>query len=1045
MFLAVDGNWSSWSNVSSCSTSCGDGYVNRSRSCDNPSPADGGASCTGASNDTIVCNEVVCSAIHGSWGLWGTFSACSETCGDGTMVRNRSCDSPSPANGGLHCLGSRKEIVKCNNGPCPANDGNWGQWSSYSSCTVSCGGGAQYRNRTCNNPKPEYGGLFCNGTDIDFIECNPDDCPGLDNKGKEFIFGFMHNLEFLYYELTVFITTAFDEEVNVKIATPIFETIFSKTTTVRRNRIEKIQIDKSIMVSTNGIENKGLHIEAEKDIIVYAVNKAQFTSDAFLVLPVDALSNEYYVMTWYERSSFMVVCTEDNTDINLHFGGSAPTFKINGQTKGPFMSQDVNLNKFQTISFASDTGDFTGTHIFASKPVAVFGGSLCAQIGNGACDHLVQQMLPINKWGKDFVTIGMPNCASNDTFRIVTNQRNTIVNISGYSTYIFENPGDFITFSIPDMQFKTISSDKPISVAMFANGGCDKYDNGDPAMVLLPAIQQFASDYTFATIYLPGNDFTNSLVIVIADSYFDGLRFDGLALPATTWLPVEGRIDIKYTDFIISSGVHSIYHEDPAIKFLAVSTGIQRYNSYGYPAGVGIRKPRRKYDFQAHNCTDDLLFEGNTTDVGQKKCDFGLDPCKNSPCHNNGTCIARGWTNFKCICLPQFSGHTCVVDLCKPHPSDIVFVLDNSKSIGSKYFDTQKQYILNLIDKFDIQANNFEIAVVSFVSEAKIEVNFGTVKNYTDIKSKLSKMQFRDDVSQLHHGVAEGKRLLVDRFRRVNYVDVNKYLIILSDGLLSTPSAIQQIVSDDILTRIVAIGADVSHYYLQKITGKMSDVFPPNSDRLLHNMISELIHPVCNVCKESQETDLLIAVDVSRDMDSSDLTEVVPTLINNLLRKIGVENDIKISLLTFSDKIEIQFTNQTYTNDTKYRTIQKMSYFPAQNNIISNFSNILENTANLINNTDTGARVSAKKILLIISQFTFGVNDKAIEISQLMKKYAELFTIGLNLQEDSFQNMLDIASSSFHVGTMGTMFANQIDTFLEAFVNQLSYVKCSIN
>lgn len=182
----------------------------------------------------------------------------------------------------------------------------------------------------------------------------------------------------------------------------------------------------------------------------------------------------------------------------------------------------------------------------------------------------------------------MPNCASDDTYRIVSNQGNTVVNISGYSAYIFENPGDFYTFNIPDKTSKTISADKTISVAMFANGGCDIYGNCDPAMVLLPAIQQFASDYTFATIYLPGNDFINSLVLVLSGSYIDGLRFDGSVLPKTTWLSVEGRTDIKYTDFNISSGVHSMYHEDPTVTFLAVSTGIQSYNSYGYPAGFNF-------------------------------------------------------------------------------------------------------------------------------------------------------------------------------------------------------------------------------------------------------------------------------------------------------------------------------------------------------------------------------------------------------------------------------------------------------------------------
>lgn len=177
--LAIDGNWSAWVNVSSCSKSCGDGYVNRRRTCDNPLPDEEGAYCTGASHDTVLCNEGVCQTIIGTWGLWGNFSLCSETCGDGSMVRNRSCDSSPPGYVEVECNGSSIEIDTCNDGPCPAIDGNWSQWSSYSSCTVSCGGGAQYRNRTCDNPEPEYGGLFCNGTDIDINECNPENCPGI--------------------------------------------------------------------------------------------------------------------------------------------------------------------------------------------------------------------------------------------------------------------------------------------------------------------------------------------------------------------------------------------------------------------------------------------------------------------------------------------------------------------------------------------------------------------------------------------------------------------------------------------------------------------------------------------------------------------------------------------------------------------------------------------------------------------------------------------------------------------------------------------------
>lgn len=32
-------------------------------------------------------------------------------------------------------------------------DGNWGPWGSYGACTRTCGGGVKYRSRHCDNPR----------------------------------------------------------------------------------------------------------------------------------------------------------------------------------------------------------------------------------------------------------------------------------------------------------------------------------------------------------------------------------------------------------------------------------------------------------------------------------------------------------------------------------------------------------------------------------------------------------------------------------------------------------------------------------------------------------------------------------------------------------------------------------------------------------------------------------------------------------------------------------------------------------------------------
>ena len=57
-------------------------------------------------------------------------------------------------------------------------DGMWGQWGAWAPCTLSCGGGTRTRLRLCNSPAPDYGGLFCVGTDTQVDYCNNERCPG---------------------------------------------------------------------------------------------------------------------------------------------------------------------------------------------------------------------------------------------------------------------------------------------------------------------------------------------------------------------------------------------------------------------------------------------------------------------------------------------------------------------------------------------------------------------------------------------------------------------------------------------------------------------------------------------------------------------------------------------------------------------------------------------------------------------------------------------------------------------------------------------------
>ncbi|XP_044051884.1 A disintegrin and metalloproteinase with thrombospondin motifs 3 [Siniperca chuatsi] len=68
-----------------------------------------------------------------------------------------------------HCMWKNPNQVK--------QDGTWGSWSKYGSCSRSCGTGVRFRTRQCNNPAPSNGGQDCPGINYEFQLCNTDDCP----------------------------------------------------------------------------------------------------------------------------------------------------------------------------------------------------------------------------------------------------------------------------------------------------------------------------------------------------------------------------------------------------------------------------------------------------------------------------------------------------------------------------------------------------------------------------------------------------------------------------------------------------------------------------------------------------------------------------------------------------------------------------------------------------------------------------------------------------------------------------------------------------
>ncbi|XP_076871309.1 semaphorin-5B isoform X2 [Brachyhypopomus gauderio] len=130
-------SWSPWETWSSCSEECSTGFRTRTRTCSLPDGRsilpDGRSmpfACSGTSVEYQDCNIQPC-PVNGAWSCWSSWSECSTSCGGGHYQRSRTCSNPAPAHSGDLCTGLHSEEALCNTHVC---DGGWGMWSDWTKC-----------------------------------------------------------------------------------------------------------------------------------------------------------------------------------------------------------------------------------------------------------------------------------------------------------------------------------------------------------------------------------------------------------------------------------------------------------------------------------------------------------------------------------------------------------------------------------------------------------------------------------------------------------------------------------------------------------------------------------------------------------------------------------------------------------------------------------------------------------------------------------------------------------------------------------------------
>ena len=442
-----------------------------------------------------------------------------------------------------------------------------------------------------------------------------------DNSGNKFFITFLENSNVGESVYSIFVTTRESGSVGFTVVADGVnfrhegETSFGSVTTVH------IPTSLTNLSLTLG-NTQTVMVQAEegKSIILYGLNEQNKTTDAFLGLPYlpsyqtkssfTYLASSYVAISVADIYSLLAIVPQDtgaDTEVSIRFriqklGTDAILYSTLNVNVSDGDVTSLTLSKSETVYIRSE-GDLTGTVIHSDRPLSIFSGSTCTVVPfpKPQCDHLVEQIPPVSTWGTRFVTVPLKKREKYDVFRFIaayncTDVTVSCVNSTGHSTHSSTftlGEGLFRELQISSFEYCIVRSTNRLLVVQYSVGTSVDGVSADPFMAVLPPVDQYSNNYTFAT---PGDEiqtYEHFINLVIPVSFFqpDLIVLDGSMLStADNFVELkDGNMTAFYTiQIAISGGAHTLIHTNPYAQFGLLVYGFGFRNSYGYPGAYSL-------------------------------------------------------------------------------------------------------------------------------------------------------------------------------------------------------------------------------------------------------------------------------------------------------------------------------------------------------------------------------------------------------------------------------------------------------------------------
>lgn len=334
------------------------------------------------------------------------------------------------------------------------------------------------------------------------------------------------------------------------------------------------------------VQDFGLLVTSTRDISLYASNFGSATFDIATILPTSTLGIEYMVQTWPNGAAggaeVGFVATDDSTELTMTLpcATSAPS-----HSAGTTITQ--MLMRGQTFQMSAQAGQsFSGMVVTSnSRPFAMFVGHNCANVPTtncSACDHVYEQMLPRNNWGRTFVLIPTAVRTGGDVVIVTSSENNNTINYDGTVVATLQ-AGQTHELNMPSGAAHQLNTSKPSMVQLMLKGAGCGGQPGDPAAVTVPPVEQGLKKVTFQAL---NTDRTTAhyVNIVTRTHQVRGMSIDNNPIDNAFTALNNGY---SYAQLSVSPGNHTL--RNSVGSFVAWFYGLGEYESYAYIAGMALR------------------------------------------------------------------------------------------------------------------------------------------------------------------------------------------------------------------------------------------------------------------------------------------------------------------------------------------------------------------------------------------------------------------------------------------------------------------------